>query len=429
MTFTPVKLLQIYLNLAENQHKLGRLAVKDRQIYFEYDPDFLATRLDISPFVLPLRPGVRAGDRSLFEGLHGVFNDSLPDGWGRLLLDRQLRKFDIDPGALTPLDRLAHVGQRGMGALLYEPDYSTASPETTLNLDNLAEESRQILEGEPVDLLEELLALNGSAGGARPKVMVGVNKDLTAITHGVDALPPGYSHWLVKFPASSDRKDSCAIEYAYALMAKAAGIVMMPTHLFPAKKGTGYFAVKRFDRDGNQRRHMHTASGLLNADFRIPALDYKDVLLATRLLTKDQREVEKLYRVAAFNVLAHNRDDHSKNFSFLMDGSGRWCVSPAYDLTFSSGPGGEHSTMVMGEGKIPGDEQLLKLAASVPIQAGKAKAIIAEVKEAVFNWPGFARDAEVSQTSFRQITRVICSNVAPSAGRPSSRNSMISDGR
>ncbi len=403
MTFNPVKLLQVDLSLEGNYYKLGRLALKDRQLFFEYDPAFLQTKLEISPFVLPLKLGVQIGDRTLFEGLHGVFNDSLPDGWGRLLLDRQLRQYDIDPGALTSLDRLAHVGKRGMGALLYQPDYSTAAHNTPIDLDQLAHESRQILEGDAVGVFEELLALNGSSSGARPKVMVGINEDFTDIIHGVDDLSRDYTHWLVKFPSSNDPKDSGAVEYAYSLMAKAAGIAMMPTHLFSAQKGRGYFAVKRFDRDGNHRLHMHTANGLLNADFRIPALDYKDLLLATRLLTKDQREVEKMFRLAVFNVLAHNRDDHSKNFSFLMDASGQWCVAPAYDLTFSSGPGGEHSTMMMGEGKSPNEEHFLRLAATVSIKDSQAKKVIVQVKDAIVNWVDFAQEAQLSKTSFKKM--------------------------
>ena len=295
-----------------------------------------------------------------------------------------------------------------MGALVYQPDYSAAAHDRSIDLDQLAHESRQVLAGDAVEMLEELLVLNGSSSGARPKVMVGINDDFTDITHGVDDLSRGYTHWLVKFSSSNDPKDSGAIEYAYSLMAKAAGIAMMPTHLFSAKKGRGYFAIKRFDRDGNLRLHMHTACGLLNADFRIPALDYKDLLLATRLLTKDHREVEKAFRLAVFNVLAHNRDDHSKNFSFLMDVSEQWRVAPAYDLTFSSGPGGEHSTMMMGEGKSPSEDHFLRLAATVSIKDSQAKKIIAQVKEAIANWPSFAQEAQLSKTSFKKIERTIC---------------------
>jgi serine/threonine-protein kinase HipA len=399
-----ISVLTVSLALATKRHKVGRLAVRDRRIYFEYDPNFRATGLEISPFKLPVKTGLLEGDLSLFDGLHGVFNDSLPDGWGRLLIDRQLRSKGVEPETLTPLDRLAHVGQRGMGALLYEPDYSEAGFEEDLSLDKLATESFQVLEGE--DIFEELLTLNGSSAGARPKVMVGVNEDFSSVIHGVDDLKHGYEHWLVKFPSSTDPKDICAIEYAYSLMAKAAGVVMMPTHLFPARKGAGYFGVRRFDREGNDRIHMHTACGLLNADFRVPSLDYKSLLEATKVLTKDQREVEKMYRLAVFNVLAHNRDDHSKNFSFLMDSSGVWRVSPAYDLTFSSGPAGEHSTLVMGEGREPHEEHLLQLAKTVSIK--KPEDVVDQVQQIVRDWRKYAEQAGVSKSSIERIAKVIC---------------------
>ena len=405
MKIKSAPVLTVYLDLSSGKHKVGRLAVRDRRIYFEYDPGFRATGLGISPFKLPVKTGLIEGDLAYFDGLHGVFNDSLPDGWGRLLIDRQLHSKGIEPEALTPLDRLAHVGHRGMGALLYEPDYSEDGSGGDLNLDRLAKESLQVLEGGPEAIFAELLTLNGSSAGARPKVMVGINKDFTSVIHGVDDLKQDYTHWLIKFPSSTDAKDIGAIEYAYSLMAKAAGIEMMPTHLFSSNKGTGYFGVRRFDRDGNRRIHMHTACGLLHADFRTPSLDYKSLLEAAKVLTKDQREVEKMYRLAVFNVLAHNHDDHSKNFSFLMDSSGIWRVSPAYDLTFSSGPGGEHSTMVMGEGRSPGHKHLLELAKTVSIQ--KPKDVINQVQQAVSDWRKYAKQASVSKSSIERIAKVV----------------------
>lgn len=201
-------------------------------------------------------------------------------------------------------------------------------------------QAQEVLDGTSDDVLAELIALNGSSAGARPKALIGVNDKRDHIIHGVHDLPAGYTPWMVKFPNSQDGLDAGAIEYVYALMAKEAGVSMPDVHLFPAKRGTGYFAIKRFDRDGDKRYHMHTACGLLHSDFRTPSLDYEDLVALTGMLTRDVREVEKLYQLAVFNVLAHNRDDHSKNFSYLMDSQGRWKISPAYDLTFSSGPRG-----------------------------------------------------------------------------------------
>jgi len=384
MKYTPVNLVHVSLDFGTSKQKVGRLALKDRIIYFEYDPAFLQSGLQISPFQLPLKPGLHTADRSLFEGLHGVFNDSLPDGWGRLLLDRQMRRYGLEPGVLSPLDRLAHVGNSGMGALTYEPDHTEIDPtDDALDLNKIAEESIQVLEGEADEVLEELINLNGSSAGARPKVVVNVSDDLKQIIHGFDDVPEGYSQWMIKFPMSGDPKDVAASEYAYSQMAREAGLDMMPTYLFPAKKGAGYFGVKRFDRIDGKRLHMHTACGLLDADFRVPSMDYLDLLRATQMLTKDIREVEKMFRLAVFNVLSHNQDDHSKNFSFLMDETGQWKASPAYDLTYSSGVAGEHSTMVMGKGKGIVKDDFISLGEASGLKKNATQEIYAQVNDII----------------------------------------------
>jgi len=402
MIYTPVDLVNVFLG----NHKVGRLALVKRRIYFEYEPTFITAGLEISPFKLPLKIGAVPFEDSIFEGLFGVFNDSLPDGWGRLLLDRQVRRHGMAPEQLTPLDRLTHVGQHGMGALSYEPDVNTPNlAEEVISLDHLAQASAQALEGEADEIFPELLALSASSAGARPKVMVGVNENRTNIIHGQQQLPEGYQHWMVKFASSSDLKDIGAVEYAYSLMAKAAGIEMPETHLFLANKGAGYFGVQRFDRIANERIHMHSLAGLVHADHRLPSLDYEIVLRATFLLTKRINEVAKMFRLATFNVLAHNRDDHAKNFAYLMLSDGTWQASLAYDLTFSSGPGGEQSSTVMGEGKNPGVEHLLALAKKFDIE--QAQPIIDEVQSAIFRWTEFADEAGVSTVSKRKIRKII----------------------
>ena len=177
----------------------------------------------------------------------------------------------------------------------------------------------------------------------------------------------------------------------------------METKLFPSKHGAGYFATKRFDRDGDKRFHMHTACGLLHSDFRTPSLDYQDLIELTTLLTRDVRETEKMFRLAAFNVLAHNRDDHSKNFSYLMNERGDWSLSPAYDLTFSSGPGGEQSTMVMGEGKAPKIEHLRALGQSAEIKTQTVTEIIDQTRSALADWNALAKEHGVTPSNIRLI--------------------------
>lgn len=339
----------------------------------------------------------------MFEGLPGLFNDSLPDGWGRLLLDRYMRSKQIAREAISPLDRLAHVGMTGVGALVYEPDHTEDIAADDIDLDVLAAQTQDVLDGEAEDVLQELLALNGSSAGARPKAMIGVDDGRTHIMHGTDSLPDGVTQWIVKFANSEDGLDAGAIEYAYALMAKEAGVVMPEVHLFPAQKGAGYFATKRFDRDGGKRLHVHSACGLLHSDFRTPSLDYEDLIALTGMLTRDAREVEKLYRLAVFNVLSHNRDDHAKNFSFVMDETGEWKLSPAYDLTFSSGPRGEQSTMVMGEGKHPTTQHLTALGQEAKIDPAKITDIIDQTRHALSGWPQIASDYGISQASIKRI--------------------------
>ena len=401
MKHVAATLLNVFLD-GRKRHKVGRLAMQDRRILFEYDADFLATGLQLSPFELPTRAGVAIANAPMFDGLFGVFNDSLPDGWGRLLLDRAVEKLGVLRGELTPLDRLAYVGRHGMGALSYEPDYSEADPEPfVLKLEKLAADAARVLAGEQGPVIETLLKLNGGSAGARPKVVAQVSADKKKIIHGPGKLPSGYSHWMIKFPSMLDSNDIGAIEYAYSEMARAARVDIPETHLFGAKKRK-YFGIKRFDRDGDRRIHMHSLSGLLHADHRVPSLDYDGFLKATQVLTKDVTQVEKAFRLACFNVLAHNRDDHPKNFSYLLDdATGQWTLAPAYDLIFSAGPGGEQSMMVMGEGKAPGVEHLRALAKKHGI--ARAEEIIEEVRAAVNRWQSFADAVGVSKKSAKMI--------------------------
>ena len=401
MAYNPIELLTVYLDARNQRRKVGRLAFKDRKVLFEYDASFIASGIEISPIKLPLRPGVFIPDTAIFDGLFGVFNDSLPDGWGRLLLDRTVGKHGIQRGQLTPLDRLAYVGQHGMGALSYEPELGLENTDDApLVLDKLAEESAVVLGGENEEVFEELLRLNGSSSGARPKIVAQVSADKKRIIHGQQELQSGFAHWMIKFPSSQDARDVGAIEYAYSLMAKEAGVEMQETHLFRTKRNK-YFGTKRFDRDGDARIHMHSLGGLIHADHRSPSLDYDTVLRVTLALTKNILDAEKAYALACFNVLAHNRDDHVKNFSFLLNARNEWTFAPAYDLVFSYGPGGEQSMLVMGEGRNPGAAQLQALGKQHGIK--NAPEILAKVESAMANWPRYAELAEVSRKSAKEI--------------------------
>jgi serine/threonine-protein kinase HipA len=401
MAYSPIELLTVYLDARNQRRKVGRLAFKDRQLLFEYDASFIASGIELSPIKLPLRPGISVADTTIFDGLFGVFNDSLPDGWGRLLLDRTVEKYGIHRGQLNPLDRLAYVGRHGMGALSYEPELGLENTDDVpLALDRIAEESAAVLAGENEEVFEELLRLNGSSSGARPKIVAQVSTDKKRIIHGQQELQSGFAHWMIKFPSSQDARDMGAIEYAYSLMAKDAGVEMPETHLFRTKRNK-YFGTKRFDRDGDARIHMHSLGGLIHADHRSPSLDYDTVLRVTLALTRNIQDAEKAYALACFNVLAHNRDDHVKNFSFLLNARNEWIFAPAYDLVFSYGPGGEQSMLVMGEGRNPGTAQLQALGKQHGIR--NAPEILAKVERAVANWPRYAELADVSRKSTKDV--------------------------
>jgi serine/threonine-protein kinase HipA len=319
-------------------------------------------------------------------------------------MDRHLMRLGVDPASLSPLDRLAYVGSHAMGALMYVPEQEVKHTLEEIVLDDLAQSSANILEGSSDTLLDELLSLNGSSAGARPKVIVQISDDQQQIIHGRQELQEGFSHWMVKFASSTDSREIGAIEYAYSLMAQEAGLQMPCTALIEGRRGR-YFACERFDRIGEKRVHMHSVAGLTHSDFRFPTLDYDDLLALTLHLTKNMQEVEKVFRLACFNLFTHNRDDHAKNFSYVMDEKGVWSFSPVYDVTFSSGPGGEHSTMYMGEGKNPTMEHLLKLAQKHGLKKGSV--IVEEVKEAVSQWKRFAKVAGVSRKTEQMIAKAI----------------------
>jgi serine/threonine-protein kinase HipA len=283
--------------------------------------------------------------------LFGVFNDSLPDGWGNLLLDRLLLRQGVRPGSLSPLDRLSIVGSSGMGALSYFPENPLGTGEDQSDLNFLAGEVAKILGEENSGDFDLLFRKNGSSGGARPKVMIRVDGE----------------HWLVKFRSAHDAEDIGAMEYQYSLDAKKCGIEMPETRLFEGK----YFGVRRFDRDGDTRYHMHTAGGLLYASHRLPSLDYTDLMKATMILTRNMEEVAKMYRLMVFNVLRENKDDHAKNFSFLFK-NGTWSLSPAYDLVPSDGFNGNHCTTISGKGNpVPGDLLTAAVNAGFPLKRAK----------------------------------------------------------
>jgi serine/threonine-protein kinase HipA len=382
-----------------------------RQVVFEYDPAFLRDPLWLSPFKLPPQSGLVEHRDLSFGPIFGLFDDSLPDGWGLLLMDRYFQQRGSALSEVSVLDRLAYLGTRTMGALTYHPPAVPAGPAApSLDLHEMARASQQVIAGTAREVLPLLLRAGGSPGGARPKVLIGVSGD--SVLSGEDDLPPGYTHWIVKFHARPDPSDTGAVELAYSRMARQAGLTLPPARLFETARGERFFGVERFDRRGNHRYHVHTFGNLIHANFRIPSCDYRQLFEVTRILTRNHQDVLECYRRMAFNVLAHNRDDHVKNFAFRMNDEGLWELAPAYDLVFSSGPGGEHTMTIAGEGRAPARSHLLQLAAPAGISDSEAGAILDQVASAAARWRGHAREAGVGARNAKRVDKAIAECLA-----------------
>ena len=359
------------LHVTYHDRTVGTLAkTVHGMVAFEYDDSWLSDGFAISPFSLPLKKKVFIPEKHYFNGLFGIFADSLPDAWGQLLLSRILQRSGISEDNVSAVDRLAVVGSSGTGALCYHPDIDMSASEHTGDLDRLSEECSRILNSEQAKDLDLLFSLGGTSGGARPKIMTEIDGE----------------KWIIKFPENSDIRDIGKMEYDYSLCAGKCSIDIPATRLFPSEKCSGYFGIKRFDSDaGGNRIHMATAAALLEADFRQPCLDYHQLMKLTAILTgNDPHDMENMFRRACFNVFAHNRDDHAKNFSFLYDDSSdSWKLSPAYDLTYSTTYYGEHTTSVDGNGKDPGASELLNVGTAAGLSHAKCRKIIKGIEEIV----------------------------------------------
>ncbi len=397
--------LNVYLQW-ETPILVGQLVRTGRDVLFKYSDDYLEHGSNISPFRLKFNRLIQQGPATPFKGLFGVFADSLPDAWGQLVMKKHLAKQGIAIETMGALDRLAWVGASGLGALVYKPSLAEEPlVGKAVDLDFLNTNVQAILKGESSAMVDELFQKGGSPGGARPKIHAGYNPATDTLTYGNTTLQEGDEHWIIKFAATIDANDVANIELAYYHMALAAGLTMSESKLFKGKSGKKYFGTKRFDRIGNQKRHMISAAGLLHDDFERSQLDYGTLMQQGKALIGTAKALEQILRQAAFNVFAHNRDDHSKNFAFLMDASGQWEVAPSYDLTFSSSSQGEHSTTCAGNGANPGTKELMELAQHFSIKHGNE--IIEEVKEVVCRWNEFAQQAEVGTASSKTIGKVL----------------------
>ena len=400
-TGTPIE-IGLWLDEQTAPSPVGRLAMAERRAQLEWAPEVIAASRQIAPALYPPEPGLLAARGSSFEGLHGFLADSLPEDWGALLMKRRMEKMGLRWTDLSVLDRLAVVGRRGRGALIYEPSQTPADAVETLDLDALAAGSAAILSGEDAELADTLAKLAGASGGARPKVHVGFSGSGEAcVAEGEVA--PGFESWIVKFRALSDPIDIGPIEEAYARMARAADIEMAASRLIPAKEGPGYFAAKRFDRpEPGKRLHMVSLAGAVEAPSDGPSIDYDGFLRAVHGITRHEADLTQAFRRMIFNILACNRDDHTRQHAFLMNETGEWRLAPAYDLTFSAGPGGEHYLAIEGEGRKPTRKHVMALAKRHGLSEKIVGQMIDEIRAGVAQWPSIAGELGV-QASFDEI--------------------------
>lgn len=365
----------------------------------EWSAEVIAEGLPISALHYPAEPGLHPARSRLFEGLHGFLSDCLPDAWSMLLLKRRLQRMGHRFEDLDAVGRLALLGTRGRGALVFQPESLGFEASGTIDLDALADESRRVLLGEETELEALLGRLGGGSGGARPKVHVAIDAD--GLLSAGDELPAARNkgageEWIVKFAATNDPADIGPLEEAYARMARAAGIDMAETRLIRAANGPGHFATRRFDRPApGKRLHMVSLGGALEASSHMPSVDYDGFLRATLAITHSMSDVEQAFRRMVFNVLARNRDDHVRQHAYLMDGRGDWRLAPAFDLTFSNGPGGEHYMAVLGEVRTITREHVEKLAKAHGISPKRVVAVIDDVRAALSDWALHARDVGV----------------------------------
>jgi len=376
----------------------------DGRVAFEYFPGWTARGMELSPLYLPnSTEGPVFSPTPSFGPLFGLFADSLPDWWGEQMMKSYFEDRGIPWEKVTPLQKLACTGDHAMGAIAYTPAGGDGSfrEELTVEVANLLKNTHSLLRGETETILPGLLRSGLSSGGAQPKVLLGFNEDFSQAAAGGGRLPSGFDRWLLKFDLDPEYEQGRE-EFAYSLMAKAAGIKMAETHLVDCCMGACHFVSKRFDRPGVSRRHIHTYSGLTHTLVR-DGLEYGDLLRLTQNLTGNHADVIEVFRRACFNVLAGNDDDHGKNHAFMMDSDGVWHLTPAYDLTRSDNPlvEGVRAAGVNGKYANVGRLDLKALGESYGI--GNCDEIIEEVIAAINYWPYWAEQAGLCQYRAEQI--------------------------
>jgi serine/threonine-protein kinase HipA len=398
---------------------------------FEYDPAFLKLGLDIAPITMSLENARRqpifsfpALPTETFKGLPGLLADALPDKFGQAIIDAWLARQGRGPADFSIIERLCYTGTRAMGALEFQPS-SSANMETAVDveLDKLIALVRDVIRRRSSldtnlqgngdanqQALLDILIVGTSAGGARAKAVIAYNRSSGQILSGQAQAPAGFEHWLIKFDGASDielgeTEDFGRIEYAYYLMARAAGIHMMECELL-VENGRAHFMTRRFDRQSGEKLHLQSLCAIAHYDFNMPgAYSYEQTLMIMRRLRLSKKEQLELYRRMVFNVIARNQDDHTKNIAFLMNAQGQWSLAPAFDMTYSYNPRGtwtnQHQMSLNARRDNFTREDLLAVAMTSDLR--QASKVIDEVQNAVANWADYANEAKLNKTHMQAI--------------------------
>ena len=420
--YTPVSIVEVRIW----RKAVGAVALDPKLGYyaFEYQPAFVHSGIELAPLTMPLaaasEPFIFPDLAELsYRRLPGMLADALPDDFGNALIDAWMAGEGVDKSQITSLDRLAYMGRRGLGALEFKPVRGPrpAKSSTAIEMSALVESARRAVLGEldtdahAEAALAQIIQVGTSAGGARAKAVVSWNPETHEIRAGQFDVQAGFEHWLIKFDGvgTDERlgvtRDYGRIEYAYHLMARAAGMAMSPCRLLE-ENGRAHFMTKRFDRDGKTKHHLQTLCGLAHLDYRQKAThDVSQLLLAIDRLQLGYPALEEAFRRMAFNVMAANCDDHTKNISFLLREGEAWELAPAYDVTYAYNPQGEwtYQHLMSVNGKFAGITRDDLMAVADRFGIGTAPQVMRQVAEAVAAWPDFAGQAGVSAT---EITRI-----------------------
>lgn len=412
--------------------KIGTVSFDDSTGFgaFEYDPAFLLSGIEVSPITMPLSGRVYSFpelERKSFHGLPGLLADSLPDKFGNAVIDAWLQAQGRSPETFNPVERLCYTGRRGIGALEYVPATGPSATETeSIEIANLVQLASDILQSREdlhiamgPNAMQEIIRVGTSAGGARAKAIIAWNETTGDIRSGQIDVGKGYGYWLIKFDGVSkngdkegdDAPEYTKIEYAYHLMAKHAGIIMSECRLYE-ENGRYHFMTRRFDRNAEtgDKLHMQSLGGMAHFDFNQPgAYSYEQAARVMRQIGISMKEISQFYRRMIFNILARNQDDHVKNISFLMDRSGHWSLSPAYDITYAYNPDGmwtgSHQMSTNGKRDFFTLEDLLASAKNMGIKKAEAQRIISEVQDSLRHWEQFAQEAALKEKTTLEISR------------------------